>query len=60
MIHYRDKTFCGAPCQNTTCHRLLTEEIREKAEKWWGGPDAPMSISDFSSTCSTFQPKETK
>lgn len=45
MICYEDKTFCASP--NCTCGRKLTDEIIKAAEKWWGGPNAPISVSYF-------------
>lgn len=37
MMCYRDMTFCGfwEDCKKAkTCRRALTNEIKEKAEKW--------------------------
>ena len=44
MICYKDKTFCReSTCANfKTCHRALTEEVKENAKKWWGGDDYPI------------------
>lgn len=38
MICYRDMTFCPfyTDCANASdCHRPLTPEVREAADKWW-------------------------
>ena len=47
MMSYRDTTFCegGSPrcAQFGQCFRALTPEVRERAAKWWGGPDAPIT-----------------
>lgn len=40
-------TFCASPNCTNKCGRKLTEEIKKEAEKWWGGPDAPICISYF-------------
>lgn len=42
---YRDTTFCrGDGCTKfETCPRALTEEVQGRAEKWWGGKDAPIA-----------------
>jgi hypothetical protein len=42
---YRDMTFCTfyKDCANaSTCHRPLTDEVIERAKKWWGGDDVPI------------------
>lgn len=47
MISYRDMTFCKhhEDCAKAaTCHRPLTDEVREKARKWWGGDDVPIAV----------------
>ena len=54
MICYKDMTFCSSDCTNTECHRFFSEEQRENAEKWWGGPDAPVAFSDFSGDCPAY------
>jgi hypothetical protein len=40
MICFKDMTFCdgnGGKCKKfgEGCHRSLTEEVEEAAEKWW-------------------------
>lgn len=47
MICYKDMTFCVSPNCTNKCGRKLTEEIKKEAEKWWGGPDAPICVSYF-------------
>lgn len=45
MIGFRDKTFCGfwEECKRgQNCHRALTPQVEEAAERWWGGEDAPI------------------
>ncbi len=57
---YRDRTYCGADCANTQCDRKLTIEVHQAAEQWWGSPEAPIAVSDYSLTCPAYQPiKET-
>ncbi len=67
MMCFRDMSFCSSShlCGNTECHRNYTDEIRAEAETWWnptGDPDkkdgAPISISDYRSTCGMFIEKE--
>lgn len=58
MICFRDMTFCESDCTNEQCHRHLSDAVWEAARKW-GGPDAPVAVSDFSKTCPGYQPKET-
>lgn len=46
MIGYRDRTFCtGDGCKRfaVDCQRSLTKEIKDQAERWWGGKDAPIT-----------------
>ena len=47
MMCYRDMTFCINP--NCTCdpRRRLTREIEAAAERWWGGPGAPLCVADL-------------
>lgn len=43
---FRDMTFCTfyKDCANAgTCHRPLTPEVSQAAEKRWGGKDAPIA-----------------
>jgi hypothetical protein len=47
MMCYLDKTFCASPDCKNECGRQLTQEIRDGAEKWWGGKDAPIAVSYF-------------
>lgn len=45
MICFRDMTFCPfwIDCKDgKTCDRALTGKIYEAADKWWGGPEAPI------------------
>ena len=45
MICYQDKTFCTrSDCARfgKDCDRSLTEEVKRRAEKWWGTPGAPI------------------
>ena len=59
MICYRDMTFCTfwEECSRSEeCHRPLTKEVREAAEKWWGGPDYP--ICCFVEVPDCFEEKE--
>lgn len=47
-ICFRDKAFCEAArnmdCINTSCHRYFGPETQAAAERWWGGPDAPIAF----------------
>lgn len=58
MLCYKDMTFCTAACRNTGCNRLLTQQVQQAADRWWGGPDAPIAQADFSDTCSTYMPAQ--
>lgn len=54
MISFRDQGFCTAPCKTSTCHRNVTPEVLQAAERWWGGPGAPIAYSDFWRGCLHF------
>lgn len=45
MMTYRDMTFCTArECSKfSDCPRALTDKVEAQAEKWWGGPGAPVA-----------------
>lgn len=45
MIAYQDKAFCTArECSKfDTCGRALTDEVKQRAEGWWGGPNPPIA-----------------
>lgn len=51
VICYKDETFCNAVCGNEKCVRKLTDEVKRKAEAWWGKQGAPISVDDFSEDC---------
>ena len=47
MIGYKDRTWCtenGCISFGKDCDRSLTSEVKLRAEKWWGKPDAPISV----------------
>lgn len=56
MLCYRDMTFCEATerCATLDCARRWTPDQSAHAERWWGGPGAPVAFSDFSATCPLF------
>lgn len=47
MMCYRDMTFCISTACTNKCGRKLTDKIRADAERWWGKPGAPISMSYF-------------
>ena len=55
---YMDKTFCLAKtCRKfNECPHALTPEVQAKAKKWWGDPEAPISVTEVFHEC--FEPKE--
>jgi len=44
---YRDMTFCDYnKCKDFDgCHRALTQEVKDKANKWWGNMEGEAPIS---------------
>ena len=49
MICYRDMTFCskGECLGGMECSRFVSDRVREGGEKWWGSPNFPLAVSDF-------------
>ena len=58
MMCYRDRTYCVAECSTKECNSKYTEQVQADAEQWWGSPSAPICISDLSSGCPAYQPKQ--
>ena len=58
MICFRDQSYCAAGdrCQTTPCGRRFTAEDQAAAERWWGGPDAPVAFADYHATCEDYSP----
>lgn len=50
MIGFLDRSFCSQPCVNRKCLRNLTPELMERARKWWGEGEPPITYSDFIDT----------
>ena len=47
MLCYKDMTFCiSKNCQNK-CGRKLTEDIKQKADEWWGKGKNKAPICQF-------------
>jgi len=46
MISYKDKTWCDAQqCSKfEACDRAYTQKEKERAIKWWGQPNVPVSF----------------
>jgi hypothetical protein len=64
---FRDKSFCGSDCTDTSCDRNVTDEVKAAARRWWAGirPDTeapgwgpPMLMADYSSICPDYRPQE--
>lgn len=51
MICYRDMTLCASDCTNAKCRRYFSPDDKALAERWWGGPDAPVAWCDYSANC---------
>lgn len=48
MISYRDRSYCSMKnCPNKECSRNITEEVDKQATKWWGSPNYPICVVDF-------------
>lgn len=59
-VCFRDMTFCEANCENVACHRNITPAVKAAGEKWWGSPDFPIAVSDFSKTCGEYKARADK
>ena len=45
MLCFRDMTFCPfwRDCADgSACDRALTPKVFDQADRWWGGPEAPI------------------
>lgn len=58
MLCFLDRTFCSSSNCTGKCGRQWTKELQERANKWWGGPGAPVAFSDFCSTSSKEEKEE--
>lgn len=56
MLTYLGRAFCTAKCLTLDCPRNVTPEVQAAAEKWWGGPDAPMTFMSLYKTCDAHHP----
>ena len=58
MICYRDTQFCSdaEQCANhKDCSRWFSPEEKERADKWWGGPGAPVAFGPFRDHCNKWE-----
>lgn len=56
---YRDRSWCSASvtgCTNKSCDRYFGPEQQAAAERWWGGPGAPVAMSPFHANCEDIVP----
>ena len=61
MMCFRDMQFCAesSECEPVKyCLRQLTSEVVLAAQRWWGGPDAPIAQGSFKATCNWYKEKE--
>jgi len=54
MICFRDMTFCGSDCINSSCSRHFGDTQIQEAREWWGGGGAPIASADFSKDCEEY------
>lgn len=47
MICFQDTTYCNNPKCDGSCGRQWTEKLQREAERWWGGPHAPVAFADL-------------
>lgn len=45
MICFRDRTYCSCEVHTDDCDRRWTPELSAQAERWWGGPGAPVAFA---------------
>lgn len=53
MLCYRDRTYCIAECNNTTCPLRLTPKIEKEAEDF----GLPICAADYTGGCAEFMEK---
>jgi hypothetical protein len=51
MLCYKDMTFCDSECSNLMCHRYLSDEIVDEANKI----QLPIALSDLSLGCGDYR-----
>ena len=56
---YLDRTFCTAQeCLSfQTCSRALTQEVRDRALRWWGAGNAPIARFEDPKSLTCFRAK---
>ena len=61
-LAYKDRTFCKSDCTVKECFRYFGKVQQEGARAWWGHDhdNAPVAMSDFSSTCEAYTKGETQ
>jgi hypothetical protein len=53
---FKDMTFCDSKdCVTPLCARRLTHDVWADAKKWRGSADAPVAISDFTTSCPDYR-----
>jgi hypothetical protein len=60
MICFRDQSFCkeSDQCATSSCDRKWTTEQQAAAQRWWGGPNAPVSFMPLKDKCARFKEKK--
>jgi len=58
MMCFKDMSFCGSDCTYETCRRHFGEAEKRAAERWWGGPDAPVAFTDLRDGCPNYTTQE--
>ena len=53
-MSFRDTTFCASDCTNQECDRFYGDKERAAADKWWGGPGAPVAYANFKPDCKIY------
>jgi hypothetical protein len=56
MMNFRDMTFCAADCLTLDCPRQFDERQKAAAQRWWGGPGAPVAFANMSNGCDDYLP----
>ena len=58
MMCFKDKAFCSAKCNTTSCSRNFTEKLRKESREWWSHDpiNAPVAFMDFRDGCEWYEP----
>lgn len=65
MLCYKDMTFCGSDCINSSCPRFISQQVEQESLTWtktFGAhaTEGLLAVSDFSSRCGGYTKGDTR